>query len=177
MEAVLDPVTPSSTEIDPIVGATLGRWRILRRIGAGATGIVYLAEQQNGGQGALKLLHAEFTSNDHFVRRFAREARVLSRLQHVNCTSILDVGEYEDRPYIVMEVVPGHRLTTEIGTPRMTPVRAVSLIRQVLMGLDHAHGHGIVHRDMKPDNLMVTERAEEGDVVKILDFGFAHIAD
>ena len=169
----------SRAEPDPLVGATLdGRWTVLRRIGKGAMGIVYLAEQANlHRQVALKLLHEEYSTDDEYVRRFEREARALSRLQHVNCTSILDVGEHEHRPYIVMELVHGHRLTVEIGTPVMTPVRAVGLIRQVLMGLTHAHGHNIVHRDLKPDNLMITELAGVGDVIKILDFGFAHISD
>src|SRR5262249_9463488 len=109
--------------------------------------------------------------------RFAREARALSRLQHVNCVSILDVGTHDQRPYIVMELVVGHALTDELGTSSPDPVRAVALVRQILFGLRHAHEHGIVHRDLKPDNIMVTELAGVGDVVKILDFGFAHITD
>src|SRR5438034_1721916 len=89
---------------DPLAGVTLDdRWRILHRIGIGAMGIVYLAEQANlRRQVALKLLHEEYSSSDEYVRRFAREARALSRLQHVHCTSILDVGEHENRPYILM---------------------------------------------------------------------------
>src|SRR5689334_12884136 len=122
-----DPSRPGSPE--ELVGATFdGRWTIIRRIGTGAMGVVYLAEQANlKRQVALKLLAEEYSSSDEYVRRFAREARALSRLQHVHCTSILDVGEHEDRPYIVMELVQGHRLTVEIGTPVMTPVRAVGL--------------------------------------------------
>jgi eukaryotic-like serine/threonine-protein kinase len=164
---------------DELVGTTLdGRWTVIRRIGKGAMGVVYLAEQANlHRQVALKLLHEEYSTSDEYVRRFEREARALSRLQHVHCTSILDVGEHENRPYIVMELVHGHRLTVEIGTPVMTPVRAAGLVRQMLMGLCHAHGHNIVHRDLKPDNLMITELAGVGDVIKILDFGFAHISD
>src|SRR6516225_1365818 len=115
------PMPGPSKEADLILGTTLnGRWRIVRRIGIGAMGVVYLAEQANlRRQVALKLLHEEYVSSDEYVRRFEREARALSRLQHVHCTSILDVGEHENRPYIVMELVQGHRLTVEIGTPRM----------------------------------------------------------
>src|SRR5215813_1710009 len=140
-----------STEPDALVGTVFDRrWRLLRRLGTGAMGVVYLAEQANlRRQVALKLLHEEYVSSDEYVRRFSREAHALSRLQHVHCTSILDVGEHENRPYIVMELVQGHRLTVEIGTPRMSTVRAAGMIRQVLMGLRHAHGHGIVHRDLK----------------------------
>lgn len=171
------PLSPGPA--DPLLGATIdGRWRVLKPISAGATGVVYLAERAGlGRQVALKLLHAEYSTSNEYVRRFAREARALSRLQHVNCISILDVGAHHDRPYIVMELVAGQPLTSEVGAPSMTPARAVSLIRQVLIGLRHAHGHAIVHRDLKPDNIMVTELAGVGEVVKVLDFGFAHIND
>ena len=164
---------------DALVGQTVdGRWHVLRRIGVGAVGAVYLAERAKlGRQVALKLLHPEYLSNNEFVSRFAREARALSRLQHINCVSILDVGTHEHRPYIVMELVNGPSLTEEMGTPEMTPARAVALVRQVPEGLAHAHGHGIIHRDLKPDNIIVTEVAGVGEVVKILDFGFAHISD
>jgi serine/threonine protein kinase len=164
---------------DPVVGSTIdGRWHVLRQIGTGAVGAVYLAERAKlGRQVALKLLHPEYLSNNEYVSRFAREARALSRLQHINCVSILDVGTHEHRPYIVMELVNGPALSEEIGTPEMTVVRAVKLVRQVLEGLGHAHGHGIIHRDLKPDNIIVTEVAGVGEVAKILDFGFAHIND
>jgi serine/threonine-protein kinase len=170
--------TPPSGR-DPLIDATVdGRWRILHALGVGAFGTVYLAERTNlGRQVALKLLHEQYSSNNEYVHRFAKEARALSRLQHVNCVSVLDVGTHGQRPYIVMELVAGAPLTEEVGTPAMTPARAVALMRQVLLGLGHAHGHGIVHRDLKPDNIMVTELAGVGEVVKILDFGFAHIND
>jgi serine/threonine-protein kinase len=163
---------------DAVVGTTFdGRWQVLRKISAGAMGAVYLAERANlGRQVALKILHTDRSSND-YVRRFAREARALSKLQHVNCITILDVGTHQDRPYIVMELVNGRPLSDEIASGVMTPARAVGLIRQVLLGLGHAHAQGIVHRDLKPDNIMVTQLAGVGEVVKILDFGFAHIND
>jgi serine/threonine protein kinase len=164
---------------DPLADVIVdGRWRLMHRIGEGAVGVVYLAERVNlGRQVALKLLHEECSASNEFVRRFAQEARALSRLQHVNCITILDVGSHADRPYIVMELVPGHLLTHELTMGQVTPTRAVMLMRQVMLGLRHAHGHGIVHRDLKPDNIMITEVAGVGDVVKILDFGFAHIND
>jgi serine/threonine-protein kinase len=162
-----------------LIDATIdGRWRILHQLGVGAFGTVYLAERAGlGRQVALKLLHEDYSTKDEHVRRFAREARALSRLQHLNCVSVLDVGQHGERPYIVMELVAGAPITEEIGTPEMTPVRAVALMRQVLQGVGHAHGHGIIHRDLKPDNIMITELDGVGEVVKILDFGFAHIND
>jgi serine/threonine-protein kinase len=164
---------------DELVGATLdGRWRVLRRISAGAVGAVYLAERVNlGRQVALKLLHRDCSSSNEFVRRFAREARAMSKLQHVNCITILDVGAHQDRPYIVMELVDGRPLSDEIASGVSSPARAVALVRQMLLGLEHAHAQGIVHRDLKPANIMVTQLAGVGEVVKILDFGFAHIND
>jgi serine/threonine-protein kinase len=164
---------------DPLLGQTVdGRWRVVSQLGTGAIGVVYLAEREKlGRKVALKLLHDHYSGNEDFVRRFAREARALSRLQHIHCVSILDVGTHEGRPYIVMELVSGHALGTEIGAPTMNPERAVQLIRQALLGLGHAHGHGIVHRDLKPDNLMVTEVSGVGAVVKVLDFGFAQFHD
>jgi eukaryotic-like serine/threonine-protein kinase len=174
MERPSPPAAP-----DPLVGVVVdGRWRLLRCIGRGAVGVVYLAERANlGRQVALKLLHEECSSNNEFVRRFAQEARALSRLQHMNCITILDVGTHEQRPYIVMELVPGRTLTQEMAAAPVTPTRAVMLMRQMMLGLRHAHGHGIVHRDLKPDNIMITELGGVGEVVKILDFGFAHIND
>jgi serine/threonine-protein kinase len=168
-----------AANVDPLIGAMIdGRWRVLRVIGAGLMGVVYEAERaQLGRKVALKVLHEQYSANDQFVRRFAREARVLSRLQHLHCVSILDVGSHGGRPYIVMELVAGHPLTAEIGAPTMNPQRAVQLMRQVLLALGHAHGHGVVHRDLKPDNIMVTELADVGSAVKVLDFGFAHFHD
>jgi serine/threonine-protein kinase len=172
---------PPEEPPDPLLGVSVaGRWRIVERLGYGSMGVVYRAEtgeRERVRTVALKLLHEEYLANNEFVRRFAREARALSRLQHVHCTSIFDVGEHEGRPYIVMELVPGHLLSREIGTQAMTPVRAVLLTKQLLGGLHHAHSHGIVHRDVKPDNVMIAPLPGVGDVVKILDFGFAHITD
>jgi serine/threonine-protein kinase len=151
---------------------------VLRQISAGAMGEVYLAERVNlGRQVALKLLHRDYSESNEFVRRFAREARALSKLQHINCISILDVGTHQERPYIVMELVNGRPLGEEIAAGTIAPVRAVGLARQVLLGLGHAHAQGIVHRDLKPDNIMVAHLGGVGEVVKILDFGFAHIND
>jgi serine/threonine-protein kinase len=164
---------------DPMLGKTLdGRWRIVSQLGTGAIGVVYLAEREKlGRKVALKLLHEQYSGNEDFLRRFAREARALSRLQHIHCVSILDVGAHEGRPYIVMELISGHSLAGEIGSPEMNATVAVKLIRQSLLGLGHAHGHGIVHRDLKPDNIMVTEVSGVGSVVKVLDFGFAQFHD
>jgi serine/threonine-protein kinase len=166
-------------ESETLVGATIDeRWHILHQLDAGAVGVIYVAERVGlGRQVALKILNRDFSSSNEFVRRFAREVRAMSRLQHVNCVSILDVGAYQDRPYLVMELLAGAPLSEEIKAGTIPVRRAVGLMRQVLLGVGHAHGHNIVHRDLKPANIIVTELEGVGEVVKILDFGFVHIAD
>ena len=141
MEWSAPPAAP-----DPLDGVLIdGRWRVQRCIGRGAVGVVYLAERANlGRQVALKLLHEEYSSSNEFVRRFAQEARALSRLQHMNCITILDVGTHEHRPYIVMELVPGRSLTQEMAAAQVTPTRAVMLMRQVMLGLRHAPALALV---------------------------------
>ncbi|HJZ83546.1 MAG TPA: serine/threonine-protein kinase [Polyangia bacterium] len=170
---------PTPQTPDSIVGALIDdRWRVIERVGAGGMGVVYRAERiKLGKYVALKMLHEGLCRSKDFVSRFEREARAISRLDHIHCVSILDFGVHGRRPYFVMEFITGRRLTEEIDTPAMTPVRAVAVIRQVLIGLRHAHGQGVLHRDLKPDNVMLTEVTGTGDLVKILDFGFAHILD
>ena len=175
----LPPEQSSDSISDPLVGSLIeDRWRILERVGAGAMGVVYRAERLKLGKHvAVKVLHEGFCRSPDFVGRFEREAKAISRLDHIHCVSILDFGVHAKRPYIVMEFITGRRLTMEVGKPQTTPTRAVALIRQVLLGLRHAHSAGVLHRDLKPDNVMLTEVTGTGDLVKILDFGFAHIID
>src|SRR5262245_26960793 len=173
------PPAPPAPNFDPLLGATIDdRWRVIARVGSGGMGIVYRAERLKlGKQVALKVLHDGLARSKDFVARFEREARAISRLEHIHCVSILDFGVHARRPYIVMEFVAGRRLTEEIRSPQLTTARAVGLIRQVLIGLRHAHEQGVLHRDLKPDNIMLTEVTGTGDLVKILDFGFAHMVD
>jgi hypothetical protein len=164
---------------DPLVGAVLdGRWHVSERVDAGAFGTVYRGERAKlGRRVGIKVLHEDFCESTDFVIRFEREARAISRLNHIHCVSILDFGLHAGRPFIVMEFVPGRRLTVEIGRPEMTPARAIGIIKQMLLGLRHAHKHGVLHRDLKPDNVMLAEVTGSLDFVKILDFGFAQLLD
>src|SRR5688572_4320496 len=106
---------------DSLVDTTIGdHWRILHLLDAGAVGVIYVAEHvETGKQGALKLLHDAYSTSNEHVRRFAREARAMSRLQHVNCVSVLDMGAHQGRPYLVMELIAGTPLSQEVGTPEM----------------------------------------------------------
>jgi hypothetical protein len=162
---------------DPLVGQLVdGRWRVLDRIGSGGFGVVYRAERIKLGKlVALKFLDSRGMQSEEAVARFEREARAISRVQHRHSVSILDFGVHQGRPYIVMEYLSGKSLGSEMGKPSMTPARGVQILSQVLEALKHAHASGVVHRDLKPDNVMLIETTGTEDYVKILDFGLARI--
>jgi hypothetical protein len=162
---------------DPLIGAVIDRrWEVLDQLGAGGMGVVYRAERINlGKQVAIKFLHQSVAESKAAVARFEREAKAISRLHHVNCISILDFGVYRKQPYIVMEFVHGRQLT-ELDLPTLTPSRSVALVRQVLLGLQHAHSRGVIHRDLKLSNVMLVEMTGTENLVKLLDFGLARIS-
>src|SRR5262249_54736511 len=108
--------------------------------------------------------------------RFEREAESASRLTHPNIISVTDFGRTAGgAPFLVMEFLAGESLSSVIAQGPLPKERALSIIRQILRGLDHAHAAGVVHRDLKPDNIMLVERDGQRDVVKILDFGIAKV--
>src|SRR3954447_12169028 len=146
----------STKKGDPLIGAVIDRrWRVIDELGAGGMGIVYRAERVGlGKQVALKFLHHSVAESKSAVARFEREAKAISRLHHMHCISILDFGVYRRQPYIVMEFVQGKQLT-ELSPDSVTPTRAVALMRQVLLGLQHAHARGVIHRDLKLSNVML----------------------
>jgi beta-lactam-binding protein with PASTA domain/predicted Ser/Thr protein kinase len=147
-----------------------GRYRVLRRIGSGGMADVWLAEDSHlQRQVALKVLHRRFAQDREFVERFRREAESAARLGHPNIVSVFDRGEFEGTYYIAMQYVEGPTLKALIDSG-LTPEQAVSLIRQVLEAAGFAHRHGVVHRDLKPQNVIVDG---EGKAI-VTDFGIAH---
>ena len=148
-----------------------GRYRIGRRIGAGGMAEVYVAEDlQLGRRVALKILYGRFAEDEEFVERFRREASAAAGLQHQNVVSIYDRGEVDETAYIAMEYVDGRTLkalVTEEGT--LEPKRAIDLIVQVLRAARFAHKRGVIHRDFKPQNVIV----DAEDRAKVADFGIA----
>jgi len=125
---------------------------------------------------AIKFLHPMFAAEPTFMDRFEREALTMSRLDHPNCVSVIDIG-VDDGPYIVMDFVTGIDLNQLIEDGPVEPRRAVDITCQVLAGLAHAHHVGIIHRDIKPANVMLADVAGAGDHVRILDFGLAKFRD
>ena len=148
-----------------------GRYKILSRLGTGGMADVFLAEdQQLGRKVALKLLHRRFAEDPGFVERFRREAQAAAGLQHPNVVSVYDRGEYEGTYYIAMEYLPGPSLKEMVrsGVP-MDPVRAIDITLQILKAARFAHRRGVIHRDLKPHNVMVDDAGH----AKVTDFGIA----
>jgi serine/threonine protein kinase len=152
-----------------------GRYRIERELGHGGMASVYLAhDEELERRVAVKILAAHLASEPGFYERFTREARMAARLSHPNIVQVFDAGEEDDRPFIVMEYVPGRTLAEEVRDPgKLEPARVVDLALQICGGLELAHASGLVHRDVKPQNLLL----RDDGVVKIADFGIARAAE
>ena len=153
--------------------ATIGRYELRERIAHGGMGVLYLAfDPVTEREVALKVLRVD---SDDLRERFLREARLAARLQHPNIVTIYDVGAHEDQPFIAMEFIAGETLGQLVHRRApLTLSRRIALMEQVCVGLAYAHRHGIVHRDVKPANLMISR---DSGVLKVLDFGVAGRVD
>jgi serine/threonine protein kinase len=148
-----------------------GRYRIEMQLALGGMAVVYLAHDEELRRPvAIKVLAEHLADDDAFRQRFLREARLAGRLTHPNVVQVYDVGETDGRPFIVMEFVPG---TTLAEGGKLAPERAVELALQACAGLQQAHVSGLVHRDIKPGNLLL----RDDGVLKIADFGIARAAE
>jgi serine/threonine protein kinase len=193
-ESRSDPTTPSgpkagdtesdvvdrgdaTEETDTRIGQLVDdRYKILGSMASGSMGAVYKAERVPVGKlVALKFLHASFAKDTEFQTRFERETRVMSKLSHPNCVSVVDFGVWQGAPYIAMEYVTGTTLRALIDRGPIPVGRALVLARQIAAGLAHAHAQGVVHRDVKPANIMISDEVGTGDHVRILDFGLARL--
>ena len=156
------------------VGHEVGAYRIVERLGAGGMGEVYLAEDSRLDRFvALKLLPAYFAADDERLARFQREARSASALNHPNIITIHEVGETEDARFIATEFIDGKTIQELISQGELTLGEVLDIGIQVASALAAAHAAGIVHRDIKPDNIM-----QRGDgLVKLLDFGVAKLLE
>src|SRR5690349_3898763 len=174
------PASGSAPQIQSpsLVGQILdGRYRLIRKLGEGGMGEVYAAEHIHiEKRFAIKLLRPEIVSNAEAVTRFRQEARSASSIGHRNIIGIDDFGQLPDgRIYMCMELLNGAALNDLIQTPQ--PVdRLLNILIQTGHGLAAAHAKGIIHRDMKPENIFVTIDANNNDVPKLLDFGIAKVA-
>lgn len=157
------------------------RYRLLSLLGEGGMGAVYKAEHIRMGKAlALKILRGDFAADGGAVERFRAEAQIVSRLSHPNTIAVFDFGEIEDGSgfYLAMEYVPGKDLSHVLREEgRIPELRAAWIGQQILGSLAEAHDAGIVHRDMKPGNVMLTKARTGEDFVKVLDFGIAKLRD
>ena len=158
---MIDP----NTEID-------ARYRVVRLLGEGGMGAVYEVEHLGVGKRlAIKMLHAHYARQPEAVKRFAREARAAAAIGHPNIVEVIDTGVHQSEPYMVMELLRGETLAERLA--RATPIttrEVCSVIGCILSALASAHAKGIVHRDMKPENVFLAEYAG-ATTVKLLDFG------
>jgi serine/threonine protein kinase len=163
--------------IDPLLGRTIaGRYRVTGKIGAGGMGAVYAAVQDPlGRQVAIKVLKPTFASHDVAVARFKKEAAIVSGLSHPNIVTLHDFGETDDGLlYIVMEFLKGATLARVVrGEGPMRWERSVPIVQDIARALSAAHALGVIHRDLKLDNLILVNADGDRDFVKILDFGVA----
>ena len=155
----------------------IGDWRLIRCIGEGAFGAVYEAERQSGGgqRAAVKVLHPHIAVHPDIQRRFVNEARAAARAEHENIVRIFDSGISDGTCYVAMELLAGQTLRSILqSSGPLGLFRTLDLGAQIADGLAAAHAIGVVHRDLKPDNLFVMRR-DAGEHVKVLDFGIAKL--
>ncbi len=155
-----------------------GRYRVKRRIGEGGMGTVYLAEHEAiEKKVALKILHREYSANREVVERFKQEAISASRIKHPNVIDVFDFGQLEDGScFIAMELLEGKDLGDVLAQRGvLSPEQALRITIQITRALGLAHSRGVVHRDMKPENVFLQRTPESDQLVKIVDFGIAQL--
>jgi serine/threonine protein kinase len=169
--ATMARIGPPGTPPRAVIG---GRYRIVRPLGEGGAGIVYLAVHEvTAREVALKLLRGDRSPHPRFVERFYRETRWTSRLQHPGIVQILDAGTEDGTLFVVMEYLDGITLRQRLNAGVLPEEReALTIARAIAEAMAHAHANGIVHRDLKPENVMLLGPGRAGGV-KLLDFGVA----
>ncbi len=185
MSEAPEPATAGPLGPGAVVAA---RYRIETVLGDGASGIVFRAECiaapdsgestqiQAGERVALKVIHRHLARDHQISRRFHREARILRKLRGPNLVRLLDFGETDGLLFMALEHVQGTPLDVLVKAGRLTPPRAVEIVRQICAALELAHGEGVVHRDLKPGNVIIEHDDEDGaEIARVLDFGLAKV--
>ncbi len=176
----MTPLPESAVAVsDPLVGATVGSFRIVRQLGRGGMGTVYLAEHPViGSKVAIKFLHEAMASSAEIVGRFYDEAKAVNLIGHENIVGIFDLSVLPPaRYYIVMEYLEGETLAALVRRGPVEPKAAIDILLQLCDALHCAHGRGVVHRDLKPDNVFLLKRRGKAHFVKLVDFGIAKLRD
>lgn len=162
----------STSEAVPTSGEYFGPYELVKKLGTGGMGVVYSAHDSRLDRTvAIKLLHR--AENPTILARFQREAKVMARLKHPRIVNIFDVGEERDRPYLVMEMYEGISLEQALQKKTLSRKKIVEVIRQAAVGISFANKNGVIHRDVKPANIIVTPKGEG----IVMDFGLAKLAE
>src|SRR3989442_2272086 len=170
MDSPLSSGTPSKETLAS--GSRLGHYEIRSRLGAGGMGEVYLAEDMRlGRRVAIKILPAETISDEHARKRLVREARAAATLDHPHICSVYEVGEANGRSFIAMQYIEGETLDLKLKQKPLELKDSLAIASQVADALAEAHTHGIIHRDVKPSNIIITARGQ----AKVMDFGLAKV--
>ena len=175
VQRVANPGKP----VDPMLGRVIaGRYRLEARAGEGGMGVVYRARHVLIDRVvALKLIRPDLRGETHLRQWMLREARAANRVDHAHIIDIHDIGETEEGElYLVMEYLVGTSLSSELARGPMPLARGVDVLEQMCAALARAHDLGVIHRDLKSDNILLSTRGGRKDFVKILDFGLAHLA-
>ena len=153
-----------------MIGKIIGHYRVIGKLGVGGMGVVYEAEDTRlPRRVALKFLSDEMADDPDATRRFTREAQTIALLNHPHICTIYDIGEHNGRPFIAMERLEGTNLKRHMARKTIETAEIVNIALQVTEALEAAHARAIVHRDIKPGNIFVSESGQ----VKVLDFGLA----
>src|SRR5918998_918600 len=164
----------ADTTADPHLGRVVAGYRIEERIGRGGMGLVYRAEHINlRRRAAIKIIAPDLAEASGFRERFNHEARIAAALQHPNIVTVYDAGEQDGMLYLAMQYIEGSDLSAVLRAQgRLRPYRAIDVCRQVAAALDAAHGQGLIHRDVKPANVLI-----EGRTAFLTDFGLTKRLD
>ncbi|MCX6056696.1 MAG: serine/threonine-protein kinase, partial [Chloroflexi bacterium] len=157
-----------------LIGQSLGRYHILEQLGEGGMAVVYKAfDTRLERNVAIKVILPGKAQKDKFLKRFEREAKALASLSHPNIVKVIDYGEHEGMPYLVMEYIPGGTLKQKLNGKQTSWQEAIRLLIPIAKALSYAHDNKIIHRDIKPANILITQSGEP----MLSDFGIAKILE